>query len=143
MSIWLTPTTSEMLNKSRKMTLAGHLGIEFLEVGNDYIKGRMPIDNRTITPFGILHGGASVAFAETLGSAAASLCVDRKKLCVGLEINANHVRPVKKGFVYGTARPIHRGNSTQVWEVQVQDEQGKLVCISRLTVAVIDKTTMQ
>lgn len=140
MSIWLTQITPAALNETRKMTLAGHLEIEFLEVGNDYIKARMPVDNRTITPFGILHGGASAAFAETLGGAAASLCVDRRrKLCVGLEINANHVRPVEKGFVYGTARPIHIGGSTQVWEVRIHNERDKLVCVSRLTVAVIDK----
>jgi 1,4-dihydroxy-2-naphthoyl-CoA hydrolase len=140
MGIWLTQTTPEALNENRKMTLAGHLGIEFLELGNDYIKARMPVDNRTMTPFEILHGGASAAFAETVGGTAANLCVDqRKKLCVGLEINANHVRPVKEGFVYGTARPIHVGNYTQVWEVQIRDERERLVCISRLTVAVIDK----
>lgn len=140
MPIWLTQVTPETLNESRKMTLVSHLGIEFLEVGNDYIKARMPIDNRTITPFGILHGGASAAFAETLGGAAANSCVDRrKKLCVGLEINANHIRPATKGFVYGITKPIHIGNSTQVWEVRIQDGQDNLVCISRLTVAVIDK----
>jgi len=140
MPIWLTQITPEMLNETEKMTLAGHLGIEFLEVGSACIKARMPVDNRTMTPFGILHGGASAAFAETLGGAAASLCVDRgKKLCVGLEINANHIRPVDKGFVYGRARPIHIGDSTQVWEVRIHNEQDRLVCISRLTVAVIDK----
>jgi 1,4-dihydroxy-2-naphthoyl-CoA hydrolase len=140
MSIWLTPITPEKLNETRKMTLASHLGIEFLEVGDDYIKARMPVDSRTMTPFGILHGGASTAFAETLGGAAANLCVDqRRRLCVGLEINANHVRPVDKGFVYGTTRPVHIGDSTQVWEVRIHNEQDKLVCISRLTVAVIDR----
>lgn len=117
-----------------------HLGIEFLEVGDDYIKARMPVDHRTIQPFGLLHGGASVALAETLGSVAANLCVDReKKMCVGLEINANHVRPVTNGFVYGLARPIHIGASTQLWEIRILNEQEKLVCISRLTLAILDK----
>ncbi len=121
-----------------------HLGIEFLEVGDDYIKAKMPVDHRTIQPFGLLHGGASVALAETLGSVAANLCVDReKKMCVGLEINANHIRPVTNGFVYGIARPIHIGASTQVWEIRIQNEQEKLVCISRLTLAVLDKQAQQ
>jgi 1,4-dihydroxy-2-naphthoyl-CoA hydrolase len=121
-----------------------HLGIQFLEVGDDYIKARMPVDQRTIQPFGLLHGGASVALAETLGSVAANLCVDReKKICVGLEINANHTRPVTNGFVYGIAKPIHLGASTQVWEIRIQNEQEKLVCISRLTLAVLDKQAQQ
>lgn len=121
-----------------------HLGIEFLEVGDDYIKAKMPVDQRTIQPFGLLHGGASVALAETLGSVAANLCVDReKKMCVGLEINANHIRPVTNGFVYGIAKPIHIGASTQVWEIRIQNEQEKLVCISRITLAVLDKQAQQ
>jgi uncharacterized protein (TIGR00369 family) len=140
MSIWLTKATPKMLNESTKRTLPGHLGMEFLEIGDDYIKARMPVDSRTMTSFGILHGGASAAFAETLGGVAAELSVDRKrKLCVGLEINANHIRPVDKGFVYGTTTPIHIGDSTQIWEVRIHNEQAKLICISRLTVAVIDK----
>ena len=122
------------------MTMIEHLGIEFLEVGDDYVKARMPVDHRTIQPFGLLHGGASVALAETLGSVAANLCVDREnKMCVGLEINANHIRPVTNGFVYGIARPIHIGASTQLWEIRIHDEHEKLVCISRLTMAVLDK----
>ena len=121
-----------------------HLGIEFLELGDDYIKARMPVDHRTIQPFGLLHGGASVALAETLGSVAANLCVDReKKMCVGLEINANHIRPVTSGFVYGIARPIHIGASTQLWEIRIHNEQEKLVCISRLTMAILDKQTQR
>jgi len=140
LSIWQTQTTPDVLNENRKMTMIEHLGIEFLEVGDDYIKARMPVDCRTIQPFGLLHGGASVALAETLGSVAANLCVDReKKMCVGLEINANHIRPVTNGFVYGIARPIHIGASTQVWEIRILNEQEKLVCISRLTLAVLDK----
>ena len=140
MAIWVTRATPQMLDDVRKKSLSAHLGIEFLEVGDDFIKARMPVDHRTVTPFGVLHGGASAAFAETLGGAAANLCVDReRKLCVGLEINANHVRSVKDGFVYGTSRPIHLGNSTQVWEIQIQDQEGRLVCISRLTIAVVDR----
>ena len=139
MSIWSTQTTPEMLNENGKMTMLDHLGIEFLEIGDDYIKARMPVDRRTMQPFSILHGGASAALAETLGSVAANLCVDRnKKMCVGLEINANHIRPVNKGFVYGVARPIHIGGSTQVWEIRIQNEQDMLVCIARLTLAVLD-----
>ena len=129
-----------MLNENRKMTMIDHLGIEFLEVGDDFIKAKMPVDQRTIQPFGLLHGGASVALAETLGSVAANLCVDREtKMCVGLEINANHIRPVTNGFVYGIATPIHIGFSTQLWEIRIHNEQEKLVCISRLTMAILDK----
>ncbi len=121
-----------------------HLGIEFLEIGDDYLKARMPVDRRTTQPFGILHGGASAALAETLGSVAANLCVDRnKKMCVGLEINANHISPVNKGFVYGVARPIHIGGSTQVWEIRIQNERDMLVCIARLTLAVLDTKARQ
>jgi len=120
--------------------LVEHLGIEFLEFGADFLKARMPVDSRTRQPAGILHGGASVALAETLGSIAAGLCVDReKKGIVGLEINANHIRPVTEGWVTGVTRPIHIGNSTQVWEIRIYNEQDKLVCISRLTVANIEK----
>lgn len=140
MTIWRTRTTPNALNDSRRLTMLEHLGIEFVEIGADYIKAKMPVDHRTIQPFGLLHGGASAALAETLGSVAANLCVDReKKMCVGLEINANHVRPVSSGFVYGVARPVHIGDATQVWEIHIENEQKKLVCISRLTLAVLDK----
>ncbi|MGA2785386.1 MAG: hotdog fold thioesterase [Candidatus Bathyarchaeia archaeon] len=140
MAIWLSQATPESLNEMGKATLLSHLGIEFLEIGDNYLKARMPVDHRTITPFGLLHGGASAAFAETLGAIGASLCIDReKKSCVGLEINANHVRPAKQGFVYGTAKPIHMGNFTQVWEIRIQNQEDNLVCISRLTVATLDK----
>ena len=140
LSIWQTQTSPDELNAIRKLTMIEHLGIEFMEVGDNHIKARMPVDHRTIQPFGLLHGGASLALAETLGSVAANLCVNReKKMCVGLEINANHIRPVANGFVYGVARPIHIGASTQVWEIRIQNEQEKLVCISRLTLAILDK----
>jgi len=140
MSIWLTLTTPEALDTVSKMTMVEHLGIEFLEVGDDTIKARMPVDHRTTQPYGFLHGGASAALAETLGSVAAHLCVDGdRKMVVGLEINANHIRPVTGGFVYGIAKPIHIGASTQVWEIRICNERDKLVCISRLTLAVLDK----
>ena len=140
MSIWRTQTSPDVLNQMVTMTMVDHLGIEFLEIGDDYVKARMPVDRRTIEPFGLLHGGASVVLAETLGSVAANLCVDReKKRCVGLEINANHLRPVRNGFVYGVARPVHVGDITQVWEIRILNEEDKLVCISRLTLANLDK----
>ena len=139
MSIWFKKVTPEDLNNLYMKTMVGHLGIEFLEIGSDYIKARMPVDHRTMQPAGILHGGASVALAETLGSMAANLCVDRnRKICVGLEINANHIRQVRSGLVYGVARPIHIGITTQLWEIQIQNEKDKLVCISRLTMAVLN-----
>ena len=125
---------------SAKNTLVEHLGIEFIEVGDDFIKARMPVDHRTVQPMGLLHGGASVALAETLGSSGAYLCVDPAKyVVVGLEINANHVRAVRDGWVTGTARPLHRGKTTQLWEIRITDAVDKLVCISRLTMAVLDK----
>jgi 1,4-dihydroxy-2-naphthoyl-CoA hydrolase len=118
-----------------------HLGIEFIEVGPDFLKGRMPVNERTRQPHGILHGGASVTLAETLGSVAANMAVDRSKyVCVGQEINANHIRPKADGHVVGTARALHIGKRSHVWEIRITDEQDRLVCISRLTVAVMDKT---
>ena len=128
------------LNDLDKGTLAEALGIEIIEVGPDHLKARMPVDHRTCQPYGILHGGASVALAETLGSIAGHILVDREKeACVGLEINANHIRSVREGFVTGTARPLHIGGSTQVWDIRIEDERGKLVCVSRLTLAVVKK----
>jgi 1,4-dihydroxy-2-naphthoyl-CoA hydrolase len=139
MPIWFTHATREDLKRTATQTMVEHLGIEFLEIGEDFLSARMPVDRRTIQPAGILHGGASAVLAETLGSVAANLCLDpQRKMAVGLEINANHVRPVLSGYVYGAARPIHIGNSTQVWEIRIQNEDGKLVCISRLTLAVVD-----
>jgi len=140
MSIWSVQSTLEGLNGFSRNTMVEHIGIEFLEIGDDYIKARMPVDHRTIQPLGLLHGGASVALAETLGSVAAYLCVDAsQKTCVGLDINANHIRSATSGFVYGIVRPIHIGGSTQVWEIRITNEQDKLVCISRITMAVLDK----
>ncbi len=120
--------------------LGSHLGMAFCEVGPDYLKATMPVDHRTRQPYGLLHGGASVALAETLGSVASALVVDHKKyMCVGLEINANHVRSARQGFVTGIATPIHLGKSTHVWDIKIHDERNKLVCISRLTVAILKR----
>ena len=132
--------TVEMLNQTRANTLVEHLGIEFTEVGSDYIIARMPVDFRTHQPLGLLHGGASVVLAETVGSLAANCCLDpEKQYAVGLEINANHVRSVTEGYVYGKTTPIHIGRTTHVWDIRITNEAGQLVCVSRLTVAVKDK----
>jgi 1,4-dihydroxy-2-naphthoyl-CoA hydrolase len=116
-----------------------HLGIEFTEVGPDYLCAKMPVDARTIQPFGLLHGGASVVLAETLGSMAGWMCLPEGQHCVGLEINANHLRGVTSGHVHGKASPLHLGRSTQVWEIKITNDEGKLVCVSRLTLAVVAK----
>jgi 1,4-dihydroxy-2-naphthoyl-CoA hydrolase len=140
-SIWHVPVSLEGLNTLNQGTLGAHLGIVFTEVGPDFLRATLPVDHRTMQPYGRLHGGASVALAETLGSVGATLCVDPDQfLCVGLEVNANHVRPVHKGVVTGTARPLHRGTRTQVWEVHLHDEAGELTCISRITLAIIART---
>jgi 1,4-dihydroxy-2-naphthoyl-CoA hydrolase len=140
MSIWHHPYTLEEIHFKGEC-MPNHLGIEFTELGPDFVRGRMPVDGRTRQPFGILHGGASVALAETLGSVAASLVVDRlKQRCVGQEINANHVRAVSDGYVIGTARPAHIGRRSQVWEIRITDEQERLVCISRITMYVMDRS---
>jgi 1,4-dihydroxy-2-naphthoyl-CoA hydrolase len=140
MQLFRPDITPEKLNNLSANTMVEHLGIVFTEVGEDYIKGRMPVDHRTHQPYGILHGGASVALAETLGSVAAHCTVmHQNRFCVGLEINANHIRPVKEGFVTGTARPIHIGKRTQIWEVRLTTETGEMVCISRITLAILDE----
>lgn len=132
--------TPEELQKGSSGTMVDHLGIEFLEVSTTRIKAKMPVDRRTIQPYGILHGGASVALAETLGSIAAQINIDGEKfVAVGLEINANHVRSMREGYVFGTAAPLHIGKSTHIWEIKITDDQDRLVCISRLTVAIINK----
>ncbi|WP_457652624.1 hotdog fold thioesterase [Rhodocaloribacter sp.] len=138
--IWTVPVSLEMLNAMSGGTIMEHLGIRFTEVGPDYLKAEMPVDHRTHQPFGLLHGGASVVLAETLGSSGANLCVDpERQYCVGLEVNANHVRSVRSGKVVGTGRPLHRGRRTQVWEILIHDEEGKLVCVSRLTMAILER----
>lgn len=139
MSIWHTPPAIDLINGFSENCMVAHIGIEITDIGDNYICGKMPVDHRTIQPFGLLHGGASVVLAETLGSIASGLVVDStKKKCVGLEINANHLRSATSGWVYGTARPIHLGRSTHVWDIQITTDQNKLLCISRLTMAVLD-----
>lgn len=128
----------ERLNRLGSKALPAHLGIEFDDIGDDWIRARMPVDERTHQPFGRLHGGASVALAETVASVAGAMCVDPERyVTVGMEINANHLRPAKDGWVYGTARPDSLGRTTQVWSIRIEDEAGKLVCLSRMTAAVI------
>jgi 1,4-dihydroxy-2-naphthoyl-CoA hydrolase len=141
MAIWFEPgLTAAQLQPLSDNTMGQHLGMEFVEVGEDFLKGRMPVDHRTRQPYGLLHGGASVALAETLGSVASAFVVDRSQYnAVGLEINANHLRGVREGFVTGVARPLHLGKTTHVWDIRIHDEKDKLVCVSRLTVAIIKK----
>jgi 1,4-dihydroxy-2-naphthoyl-CoA hydrolase len=128
------------LNKLSPNTIAEQLGIEFTETGKDFISGKMPVDRRTHQPMGLLHGGASVVLAETLGSVGSLLCIDMdKQTCVGLEINANHVKGVREGYVYGKASLLHAGRKTHIWDIKITNEQNELVCVSRLTVAVLDK----
>ena len=144
MTIWLKPVNVNDLNQYQQQTLVTHLGIRYTEVGEDYLKATMPVDARTKQPAGILHGGASAALAETLGSTGANLVVDRTKtLCVGLELNCNHIRAMREGQVTGTARPLHVGRTTQVWEIKITDDQDRLVCVSRITMAVLDRSTIK
>ncbi len=133
---WPEGTTLDALNARSAGTLMQALGIEFTELGPGYLRGTMPVDARTHQPYGLLHGGASVALAETLGSSAGALMAGDNAV-VGLEINANHLRAVRSGLVTGTARPVHIGRSTQVWEIRIEDQAGKPVCISRITLAVL------
>jgi 1,4-dihydroxy-2-naphthoyl-CoA hydrolase len=140
MNIWRTETTPEQLHEHARNTLAEYLGIRVTEIGPDYLRATMPVNSHTHQPMGVLHGGASVALAETVGSLAASLCIDRDKyVCLGQEINANHLRPVSSGIVTGTARPYHIGARSQVWHIEIRDERDKLVCVSRLTMAVVER----
>lgn len=141
MSFWKHPTDLERLNAWNRDSLVEHLGMRVTEVGPDFVRGTMPVDARTKQPFGLLHGGASVALAESLGSLAGNLCIDASEMAVGLDINANHVRAASAGLVTGTARPLHVGRSTQVWEIRIEDERARLVCISRLTLAVVPRTS--
>lgn len=138
MSLWNQPPDLARINGWSANTMMETLGIRITAIGDDWLQGTMPVDHRTHQPYGLLHGGASVVLAETLGSTAAMLTLDpAKELAVGLDINANHVRGVRSGTVIGTARVLHIGRTTQVWEIRIEDEEGALVCISRLTVAVI------
>jgi 1,4-dihydroxy-2-naphthoyl-CoA hydrolase len=140
MGIFKSTATPESLDEFSKGSLVELLGIRFTAVGDDFIEATMPVESRTHQPMGLLHGGASVALAETLGSIAATLCVDTNKyFCVGLEINANHLKGVRSGQVRGTTKPIHVGKKTQVWEIKIVNEQNELVCVSRITLAVLEK----
>ena len=136
-AIWKQPASVEILTAFSVNTASAHVGIEFLEVGDDYLTARMPVDARTKQPAGILHGGMSVVLAETLGSCAASFAAPRGHRVVGLDINANHLRAVTSGWVTGIARPVHVGRTTQVWAIEMRNEEGKLTCVSRITMAVL------
>jgi len=140
MSIWrVTPTPADLTARGSG-SMPGFLGIRFTEVGPDFLRATMPVNERTHQPFGLLHGGASVALAETIGSVASMLCIDLKQyLCVGQEINANHLRGVSEGLVTATARPFHLGARSHVWHIEIRDEREKLVCVSRLTMAIIER----
>jgi 1,4-dihydroxy-2-naphthoyl-CoA hydrolase len=141
-SIWREPLTLDAINAMGEGNMGAHLDIRFTEVGPDFLRASMPVDSRTRQPFGLLHGGASVVLAETVGSVAANACVDTAThYCVGIEVNANHVRPVREGRVTATARPLHRGRSTQVWQIHIRNETEALICASRLTVAVVERST--
>lgn len=135
-----TTLSLDDINKFNLHCMVSHIGIEFTEVGTNYICGKMPVDERTKQPLGLLHGGANVALAETLGSMAANLCVDSStQYAVGLDINANHLKSARSGYVYGRAEAIHLGRTTQVWEIKITNDDNELVCISRLTMAVMTK----
>tara|TARA_X000000950_G_C13377866_1_gene443116 strand:- start:93 stop:530 length:438 start_codon:yes stop_codon:yes gene_type:complete len=135
--IWKRDFDVNSINKKMNNTMISHIEIEIIEVGNNYIKGTMPVNKNTKQPFGLLHGGASVTLAETLGSIAANMCIEENKNAVGLEINANHLKAVRDGFVEGTAKIIHLGKRTQVWEIKITNNE-QISCISRLTMAVVD-----
>ncbi|MGB5984896.1 MAG: hotdog fold thioesterase [Desulfobacterales bacterium] len=137
MSIWKTQLTPHQAQEFARNTMVDQLDMRIVEIGDDYVKGTMPVDHRTRQPYGLLHGGASVALAETLGSFAAHMAVEPECRCVGLEINANHLRSKKQGLVTGIARPVHLGRSTQIWDIRITDEAERLICISRLTLAVL------
>ena len=136
-TIWKQAVSVETLNALHVGTTVAHLGIEFLEVGDDFIRARVPVDGRTLQPAGILHGGVSVVLAETLGSCGAAFSSPRGQRAVGLDINANHLRSVSIGWVTGTARPVHIGRSTQVWQIEMVNDQGQPTCVSRLTMAIL------
>lgn len=141
MAIWKSARTIEQLMTANENTAAARLGIEVTGIGDDWLTARMPVDTRTVQPYGILHGGASVLLAETVGSMAANMCVDGDaSYCVGLDINANHLRPATGGWVTATARPFHIGRATQVWDIRIVDDAGRMVCISRLTMAVVARS---
>ncbi len=139
--MWKHPFDLAQINAVNANTLGKNLGIEFTEIGEDFIIAKMPVDSRTVQAYRMLHGGASVALAETLGSVASTLCIEdlSKKMAVGVEVNASHLRPATSGFVFGKVTPIRVGRLMHVWNIEITDERDKLVCVSRLTVAVVDK----
>lgn len=137
MSLWKQPVSVEVLTAISAHTAVSHLGIEFLEVGADFIRARVPVDARTIQPYGLLHGGVSVVLAETLGSCGAAYAAPEGQRVVGLDINANHLKSATHGWVTGTARPVHIGRTTQVWQIELTNEAGELTCVSRITMAVL------
>jgi len=139
-SIWFKTTTLEEINHWSKHQLMDSLGIEITAIGDDYLEAKMPVDQKTLQPMGCLHGGATCVLAETIGSIGAHFCIDPSHyLCVGLEINVNHVKSMRSGWVYATAKPLHLGRSTQIWDIQVRNDQNALVAVSRLTMAVLRK----
>ena len=137
MSIWIKPISLQLLNQTNANTAATHLGIEITEVGDDFLRGRVPVDERTRQPFGILHGGVSVVLAETLGSIGAYYACPEGHHGVGLDINANHIRAAASGWVTATARAVHLGRTTQVWQIDMANDAGELTCVSRLTMAIL------
>src|SRR4051812_42617169 len=136
-AIWTRPISIESLTTSHKDTAPEHLGLEFLEVGDNFIRARVPVDKRTKQPFGLLHGGVSVVLAETLGSCGAIYCTPEGRRVVGLDINANHIRAAVSGWVTGKTTPVHIGSSTQVWAIEMHNDAGELTCVSRITMAVL------
>ena len=137
MSIWKQPISVALLTAANADSAVTHLGIEFLEVGDDFIRARVPVDRRTVQPYGLLHGGVSVVLAETLGSSGAYYAAPEGHRAVGLDINANHLRAATGGWVTGTARPVHRGRTTHVWQIDMTNDAGELTCVSRLTMAIL------
>ena len=137
--IWKQPFTAEALNQTERMTMVEHLGIAFTGFGDDFLEARMPVDHRTIQPMGLLHGGASCVLAETMGSVASFLCVEdhSRETVVGVEINANHLRPATQGFVTGRVTPLRIGRRMHVWNIEIRDETERLICVSRITIAVV------
>ena len=140
MKIWKTELDIFIANERGKNTMAEYLGIEFIEAGDDFLVAKMPVDHRTKQPVGIMHGGASCVLAETVGSTAVNFCVDsQSQYCVGLDINTNHIKPMREGFVIATAKPFHLGKTTQVWGIDIKDERGNRVSVTRLTMVVLNR----
>jgi 1,4-dihydroxy-2-naphthoyl-CoA hydrolase len=141
MKIWRTEMNLQAANERSQNTMGEYLGIEFIDFGDDFLTARMPVDHRTKQPAGIMHGGASCVLAETVGSTAGNFCVDiNTHYCVGLDINTNHIKSMREGFVIGVAKPYHLGKTTQVWGIEIRNEEGKLVSVTRLTMAVLQKS---